>query len=134
GLSPPDPSLTRGEIQVAANDLLRAALEPHLPNDPWGMMRFLYWLDERTLAATPAADRAEVDITLSSLSDELLLQEGFLEDIAELLREKGQVIFYGPPGTGKTFVAQKLAAALAGDENRVAIVQFHPSTSYEDFF
>ena len=38
-----------------------------------------------------------------------------------------------PPGTGKTYVAQKLARHLAGDEDRCRIVQFHPSYSYEDF-
>jgi len=43
-----------------------------------------------------------------------------------------QLIFYGPPGTGKTYIAQKLAEHIAGDN--VTIVQFHPSTSYEDFF
>ena len=44
------------------------------------------------------------------------------------------MIFYGPPGTGKTFVAQRLADALAGDATRTMLVQFHPATSYEDFF
>ena len=41
--------------------------------------------------------------------------------------------YWGPPGTGKTFVAQKLAASLAGTEKRVRLVQFHPSYAYEDF-
>src|SRR5699024_1234378 len=45
-----------------------------------------------------------------------------------------QVVFYGPPGTGKTFFARKLAEALVPDAERRPIVQFHPSTSYEDFF
>ena len=45
-----------------------------------------------------------------------------------------EVIFYGPPGTGKTYVAQRLAQAIAGDPSRQVIVQFHPSSSYEDFF
>ena len=53
--------------------------------------------------------------------------------MAELLRTKGQIILYGPPGTGKTYVARKLAAALAGDPSRVRLVQFHPSYAYEDF-
>ena len=54
-------------------------------------------------------------------------------DIETLLQEKKQVIFQGPPGTGKTYVAQKLARHLAGDDDRWRIVQFHPSYSYEDF-
>ena len=44
------------------------------------------------------------------------------------------MIFYGPPGTGKTYLARKLAEALAPDPTRRSLVQFHPSTSYEDFF
>src|SRR5712691_7573708 len=39
------------------------------------------------------------------------------------------------PGTGKTHLAVELARALAqGDEERWAVVQFHPATTYEDFF
>lgn len=53
-----------------------------------------------------------------------------------MLKDKRQVIFQGPPGTGKTYVAQNLAACLTGSErpeDRVTIVQFHPSYAYEDF-
>jgi hypothetical protein len=70
---------------------------------------------------------------LASLADELLLDPADLHTVAELLADKGQVIFFGPPGTGKTFVAQRLAVALAGDEARVETIQFHPSYAYEDF-
>ena len=44
------------------------------------------------------------------------------------------MVFYGPPGTGKTFVAQRLAEALTPTDEQRMLVQFHPSTSYEDFF
>ena len=59
-----------------------------------------------------------------------------MEDIVKLLEEKdkSQVILYGPPGTGKTYLARELAKELAPDESCRALVQFHPSTSYEDFF
>ena len=63
----------------------------------------------------------------------MLLDVDFLENIEVLLDEKRQVIFQGPPGTGKTYVAQKLAACLAGSADRVTLVQFHPSYAYEDF-
>ena len=72
---------------------------------------------------------------LVDLSDELLLDPtSFLsETVWPLLEDKKQVIFQGPPGTGKTWVARKLAECLAGSNDRVRIVQFHPSYAYEDF-
>ena len=76
-----------------------------------------------------------LDERIEDLAEELLLEDrGFLDDIVELLNDKGQVVFYGPPGTGKTHLARKLAQALAPDRGRRMLVQFHPSTSYEDFF
>ena len=57
-----------------------------------------------------------------------------LQEIVDLLEDKGQVILYGPPGTGKTYLAQVLAEALAPEEQARSLVQFHPAYSYEDFF
>lgn len=70
---------------------------------------------------------------LEDLAGELLLDVKFLDEIEALLLDKRQVIFQGPPGTGKTYVAQALANCLAGWEDRVTLVQFHPSYAYEDF-
>lgn len=77
-----------------------------------------------------------VPLTLSRLAWELHLTDAsHLERIVNLLEHRRQVIFYGPPGTGKTYVARKLAPhhRLAGDDDRVELVQFHPSYAYEDF-
>ena len=71
--------------------------------------------------------------SLQDLADKLLLPLSFLENGQTLLEEKSQVIFQGPPGTGKTYVARALAKHLAESEQRVTLVQFHPSYSYEDF-
>ncbi|MCY4620699.1 MAG: AAA family ATPase [bacterium] len=71
---------------------------------------------------------------IDTAAADLLVDRSFLNDIVELLRDKGQVILYGPPGTGKTYLAQRLAAALAPKNEDWTLVQFHPSTSYEDFF
>jgi hypothetical protein len=62
---------------------------------------------------------------------------GEMEKVAQLSRDKGQIIFYGPPGTGKTYVARALAKYLIGEERPEdfsRFLQFHPSYSYEDFF
>ena len=96
--------------------------------------------DDEELIDEPEPPSGEVKETspgydpLVALADELLVDHDSLAEIAELLNTKGQIIFYGPPGTGKTYIARKLAAALAsGDASRVRLVQFHPSYSYEDF-
>jgi 5-methylcytosine-specific restriction protein B len=90
----------------------------------------------------PGPDEEEDDIPPGPLVDhiaaaakELNVDRSALDEIKELLDDKGQVVLYGPPGTGKTHLAVRLAAALAdGDEDRVSVVQFHPATTYEDFF
>jgi DNA polymerase III delta prime subunit len=79
----------------------------------------------------PVAPTGERD--LADLARELFLDEPFLDEIVQLLRDKSQVVFYGPPGTGKTYIARKLAEWLAGSPSRVRLVQFHPSYAYEDF-
>ena len=71
--------------------------------------------------------------TLDGLADELRMETDHLERIVLLLQHRRQVIFYGPPGTGKTYMARKLATHLTGDQDRVQLVQFHPSYAYEDF-
>jgi 5-methylcytosine-specific restriction protein B len=69
----------------------------------------------------------------ATAADELLITEQWLDEVVELLNEKRQLVFYGPPGTGKTYLALRIAALLAG-EQQVRLVQFHPSYTYEDFF
>ena len=70
---------------------------------------------------------------LAALAQRLYLPESFLGEVGALLKDKKQVIFQGPPGTGKTYVARALAQHLAGADERVTMVQFHPSYAYEDF-
>jgi len=130
-LGQPEPAAaTRGKLQVLANDALRDRVDSFFPGDPWGMTRFLYWYSERE--SEPVAP-PEVD-PLADLAEQLLIDRVFIDDIVALLADKGQVILYGPPGTGKTYLARKLAEALVPDPTRRMLVQFHPSTSYEDFF
>lgn len=66
---------------------------------------------------------------------ELFMPREALEGMIERLKRKHNIILQGPPGVGKTFVAQRLAYAFMNeaDPDRVAMVQFHASYSYEDF-
>jgi 5-methylcytosine-specific restriction protein B len=66
---------------------------------------------------------------------DLFMSEESLDTIMGRIFRKKAVILQGPPGVGKTFVAKRLAYLHMGvcDDERVAMVQFHPSYGYEDF-
>lgn len=72
--------------------------------------------------------------------EEEFLKEVFItreeyDDLVRLLKSKKNVILQGPPGVGKTFIAERLAYSMIGSKNkeRVMMIQFHQSYSYEDF-
>ena len=69
-----------------------------------------------------------------ALSDLFIEPEKF-DRIIKTMRLKKNVVLQGAPGTGKTFIARRLAYALmeAKDEERAPMIQFHQSSSYEDF-
>lgn len=76
----------------------------------------------------------------ASYTREDFLNDTFLEadkydELAETLAHKKNLILQGPPGVGKTYIARRLAWALARakDAERVRLIQFHQNTSYEDF-
>ena len=101
-------------------------------------VRQLEALFDREATDRPASPEIEAEI-------EPYLPEDFLREVylgadqfatlRDLVLRKKNVILQGAPGVGKTFAARRLAYALMGekDPDRVMMVQFHQSFSYEDF-
>jgi 5-methylcytosine-specific restriction enzyme B len=73
--------------------------------------------------------------TADLMASGVFLTEEELENILERLQSKKAMILQGPPGVGKTFIVRKLAYALMKeiDNDRLEMVQFHQSYSYDDF-
>jgi len=134
-----EPSGSRAEKQYESARILNELAEPFCPGDTLAQSEFFWWVLRRPTSENGAtgpggSDGGNDTDPIEELAEELLIERGFLDDAVALLEDKGQVIFYGPPGTGKTYLARKLAEALTADPSRWALVQFHPSSSYEDFF
>ncbi len=80
--------------------------------------------------AEPPPDVGAVGVAPEPLPAEDLI----LEQVVELLKHYGGVIFTGPPGTSKSYYAERVGITLvSGQADRLRFVQFHPSYQYEDF-
>lgn len=73
--------------------------------------------------------------TTEDFLEEVYMDEESYNKLVGVLKSKLNIILQGAPGVGKTFVAKRLAYSIMGvkDVERVMMVQFHQSYSYEDF-
>lgn len=80
-------------------------------------------------------EKAYPTYTPEDFLSEVFIDEDEYEKLTGLLKSKKNIILQGAPGVGKTFIAKRLAYSIMGNKNadRVGMVQFHQSYSYEDF-
>ncbi len=92
------------------------------------------------LEADDDTDSPKTETNFEKYTEEDFLNEVYISSdnykiLKNLLSTKKNLILQGAPGVGKTFVAKRLAYAMMGlkDDNRIEMIQFHQSYSYEDF-
>ncbi|MBR1386113.1 MAG: AAA family ATPase [Bacilli bacterium] len=67
--------------------------------------------------------------------NEVYIDGKLYDSMISILEKKKNIILEGAPGVGKTFMAKRLAYSIIGtkDEDKLCLIQFHQSYSYEDF-
>ena len=119
-----DPELSEMEFMVNPNGSFFALRESEFE-------RIMEHFEEEESPLESTPDKYTDEDFLS----DVFMEEADFEELKALLKRKQNIILQGAPGTGKTYAAKRLAWAMMGrkDSSRVQQVQFHQSTSYDDF-
>lgn len=90
---------------------------------------------QQTKELRQTEERISSSYTKGDFLNDVFMSEEEYEKLKTILNYKKNVILQGAPGVGKTYTAERLAYSLMGEKNleRVMMVQFHQSYSYEDF-
>lgn len=118
-------TLTKGNVPSDAEILA-------LLRDLSGKLTLVESLDQTQRTTEPKDDLSRLIETIHWSKDSVA------DLLASLTDETPQIVLAGPPGTGKTFVAKEIAKFVLGYdepdlEERITIVQFHPTYGYEEF-
>lgn len=67
--------------------------------------------------------------------EDVFIEKEDYDNLVNLLKRKKNIVLTGAPGVGKTYTATLLAYSMmeVQDKDRVTLVQFHQSYTYEDF-
>lgn len=111
-----------------------------LSNDPQYIGITLWLFYDKFIANNESEDEVEEmndfdEYTRDNFLEDVFISEDKYDSIISILEKKKNIILEGAPGVGKTFMAKRLAYSLIGskDTNKVKLIQFHQSYSYEDF-
>ncbi|HOY65979.1 MAG TPA: AAA family ATPase [Candidatus Ozemobacteraceae bacterium] len=141
--TPSGPNVRVRKTRSVERPLSRAELAMHpgfaasslLQQSPHSLSRVTeseYRLIQTLLAAPPA--RAD-EYTLADCTSDSFLDAGRITGILDYWRHRKNLVLQGPPGVGKSHLARRLAWLLLGQraDDRIRIVQFHPSYTFLDF-